>query len=150
MEILYYCKRCGNPVYEHYGSGTYCSRSCANSRKGIKQLIGESTPLYDENGNRICLNCGKIIKKLNKYCTHKCQMEYQQKMYEQQWLEGKIDGVTSDWCTTNSRIRTYLFKKYDNKCSNCGWGEINPFTNTIPLEVEHIDGNPYNNQIRDV
>ena len=36
-------------------------------------------------------------------------------------------------------------KKYDNKCSECGWGEINQHTGTIPLELEHIDGNPYNN-----
>ena len=35
--------------------------------------------------------------------------------------------------------------KYNNKCSRCGWGEINPYTNNIPLEVEHIDGNFMNN-----
>jgi Zn finger protein HypA/HybF involved in hydrogenase expression len=39
-----------------------------------------------------------------------------------------------------------LFKKYDNKCSKCGWGEMNEFTNKIPLEVEHIDGNSENNK----
>ena len=42
-------------------------------------------------------------------------------------------------------IRRYLFKKYNNKCSKCGWGEINPFSKTIPLEIEHIDGNYANN-----
>lgn len=26
-----------------------------------------------------------------------------------------------------------------------GWGEVNPYTQTIPLEVEHIDGNYQNN-----
>ena len=36
--------------------------------------------------------------------------------------------------------------KFDNKCSNCGWNEINIYTNNIPLEVEHIDGNSKNNK----
>ena len=43
-------------------------------------------------------------------------------------------------------IKTYLFKKYNNKCARCGWGELNKYTNNIPLEVEHIDGNYQNNK----
>lgn len=38
-----------------------------------------------------------------------------------------------------------MFDKYQNKCSLCGWGETNPYTNTIPLEIDHIDGNAENN-----
>ena len=37
-------------------------------------------------------------------------------------------------------------EKYQCKCSKCGWGEENPFSHTIPLEVEHIDGNFQNNR----
>ena len=40
----------------------------------------------------------------------------------------------------------YLKDKYHNKCARCGWGEVNPFTNLIPLEIDHIDGNFLNNQ----
>ena len=36
-------------------------------------------------------------------------------------------------------------EKYQCKCSKCGWGEENPYSHTIPLEVEHIDGNFQNN-----
>ena len=42
-------------------------------------------------------------------------------------------------------IKTYLFKKNNNKYSKCGWGRINEFTQNIPLEIEHIDGNYRNN-----
>ena len=42
-------------------------------------------------------------------------------------------------------IKTYLLKKCNNKCSKCGWGEKNIYTNNIPLEVEHMDGNYLNN-----
>ena len=37
-------------------------------------------------------------------------------------------------------------EKYQCKCSKCGWGEESPFSHTIPLEVEHIDGNFQNNR----
>ena len=145
MEILYYCKRCDKPVYTYYGSGTYCSQSCANRRKGVKRNLEETKQKVDADGNVVCLNYGKIIKKQNKYCNHKCQMEHQQRQFEEKWLNGNIDGSGDKWNTTNSHVRTYLFKKYSNSCAKCGWNKINPFTNTIPLEVEHIDGDPYNN-----
>lgn len=38
-------------------------------------------------------------------------------------------------------MRRYIFEKFNNKCSKCGWSEINPYTNRIPLEIEHKDGN---------
>ena len=93
-----------------------------------------------------CLCCGKELSKTaKKYCSVKCQKEYEQQIWEEKWLSDQVDGnCDSNWTQIRDRVRTYLFKKYGNKCSKCGWGEINPFTNTIPLEVEHIDGNPYN------
>ena len=36
-------------------------------------------------------------------------------------------------------------EKFGNKCSRCGWCEVNPITNKVPLEVEHVDGNYLNN-----
>ena len=45
----------------------------------------------------------------------------------------------------SSYIRNYIFSKYNNQCARCGWGEINPYKNNIPLEIEHIDGNYKNN-----
>ena len=39
-----------------------------------------------------------------------------------------------------------FFKKYNNKCSVCGWSVRNIFTNKIPLEIEDIDGNYKNNK----
>lgn len=43
-------------------------------------------------------------------------------------------------------IKRYLFEKYNYKCSKCGWGEMNPYSKLIPLEIEHIDGNYQNNK----
>ena len=43
-------------------------------------------------------------------------------------------------------VRRYLKEKSNNKCSKCGWGEKNPYTNLIPLEIDHKDGNYLNNK----
>ena len=42
-------------------------------------------------------------------------------------------------------LRRYKFDIFDNKCCICGWSKVNPYTNTIPLEIDHIDGNSENN-----
>lgn len=38
-----------------------------------------------------------------------------------------------------------MFMKHNNKCEKCGWGEVNPYTGKIPLQVHHIDGDCTNN-----
>lgn len=95
---------------------------------------------------RHCLNCNKILNKnQTKYCCKDCQTEYEQKVWEEKWFNGEVSGnCNGEWQDVRDRVRNYLFKKYNNKCSICGWGEINPFTGNIPLEVEHIDGNAKN------
>lgn len=96
-----------------------------------------------------CLNCGKsLVRTQKKYCCPKCQTEFQQKEWERKWISGEISGFyeTDHWGNIPDRIRTYLFRVYGNRCSRCGWGETNPYTNKIPLEVEHIDGNHKNNR----
>jgi 5-methylcytosine-specific restriction endonuclease McrA len=30
---------------------------------------------------------------------------------------------------------------------DCGWCEINPITNKVPIQLEHIDGNSENNSL---
>ena len=45
----------------------------------------------------------------------------------------------------SNTIRKYLLEKYNNKCQKCGWSEINPFTNKVPLHVHHKDGDCTNN-----
>ncbi|MCI8345824.1 MAG: HNH endonuclease [Clostridia bacterium] len=92
-----------------------------------------------------CINCNKEIKKRSKYCSNKCQKEYQYKTYINKWKNSEINGMRGEY-QISSYIKTYLFNKYNNKCARCGWGEINKYTNKIPLEIEHIDGNYKNNK----
>ena len=91
-----------------------------------------------------CINCSKETKRKNKYCSNICQKEMQYKDYIERWKNNKVNGLRGEY-QISMHIKTYLFKKFNNKCAKCGWGETNPFTNKIPLEVEHIDGNYKNN-----
>lgn len=91
-----------------------------------------------------CINCNKEISKRSKYCSNKCQKEYQYKIYINKCKNNENNGMRGEY-QISSYIKTYLFNKYNNKCARCGWGEINKYTNKIPLEIEHIDGNYKNN-----
>ena len=92
-----------------------------------------------------CINCNKEIPKRNKYCSNKCQKEYEYKDYIEKWKNGIENGTRGDY-QISMNIKTYIFNKYKNKCARCGWGEKNKYTGNIPLEVEHIDGNYKNNK----
>ena len=93
---------------------------------------------------KVCLNCGKEIPSKNKYCSLACQQEYQHKQWVERWKEGKETGLKGEY-SISKHLKRYLLEKYNYKCSKCGWGEENPYTHLIPLEVEHIDGNYQNN-----
>ena len=92
-----------------------------------------------------CLVCGKEPNRPGyKYCSNKCQLEYQRQCYIKDWKSGKLQGPQSIG-TVSSQIKNYLRKKFGNKCASCGWSKINPKTNKIPLVADHIDGNWRNN-----
>lgn len=95
----------------------------------------------------VCKNCGKPLTKSGKiFCNCKCHRDYQYKEYIADWKEHKNDGtIGKSWIAVSHKIRRYLYEKYDGKCARCGWSEVNPYTNTIPLEIEHIDGDAENN-----
>lgn len=146
-----YCKYCGKLIVVRKTESTnitkrknFCDSSCSASynNQGIRRNYNNEIN-YDSNNQ--CINCGVEVPRRNKYCSGKCMRDYQQKEWEEKWFKGEINGnISPVWTSISKRVRTYLFKKYNNKCSKCGWGEVNPYTGTIPLEVEHIDGNPYN------
>ena len=95
-----------------------------------------------------CLNCGNLIeRKGNKYCSNKCQCDFQYKEYIKKWKKGIENGMRGKY-QISEYIRRYLFEKYNSKCSRCGWSRVNPFTNLVPLEIEHIDGD-YTNNLED-
>lgn len=92
-----------------------------------------------------CINCNNKINNRNKYCSVKCQKEFEYKNYINRWKKQQVSGLRGDY-QISLHIKKYLFDKYKHKCGKCGWGEKNIYTGNIPLEVEHIDGNYKNNK----
>ena len=92
-----------------------------------------------------CLNCNKqLLKHQKKFCSSKCCADFQYKKYIKRWHQGLETGLSGRF-SISKHIRHYFLDKNDYKCQKCGWGEINPFTNTFPLEIHHIDGDYRNN-----
>ena len=95
---------------------------------------------------KYCLNCNiELINRQSKFCSNACQQDWNYKEYIKRWKAGLEDGLCGEY-GISSHIRRYIFNKYNNKCTKCGWGEKNPYTGNIPLEIEHIDGNYKNNK----
>ena len=93
---------------------------------------------------RKCKNCGKDIPNRNVYCNNTCQAHFQSKKKVKLWLEGK-NFIRGGGASLPRWMRTYLMEEVNQKCQSCGWGEINPHTGNVSLEIDHIDGDALNN-----
>jgi len=95
-----------------------------------------------------CLFCGKKPKRsFNKYCSNKCQFDYIHKEYIEEWKAGRMDGSRGLVTRNISRhIKRYLAERCGDKCELCGWDKKNPTTNSVSLEVDHINGNAEDNR----
>ena len=93
-----------------------------------------------------CKNCGKEVKGKRVFCSTKCQRDFEYKSYIIRWKQGLEDGTRGKFSISN-HIRRYLFETHESKCEVCGWGEVNPNTGLVPLQIHHIDGNALNNRI---
>jgi 5-methylcytosine-specific restriction endonuclease McrA len=96
-----------------------------------------------------CLTCGKEFsykpsQKTGKYCSNKCQQEFQKNKIVEEWKSDSSTGVKAGY-RLKSAIRDYIFSKYNHQCSSCGWNKVNESTGKSPLEIDHIDGDCSNN-----
>lgn len=121
------------------------------NKKRENTLLKQKLFLKKEENNTIkyfCLNCGKEIVEFSKskrfFCSHSCQTEYKKTNYLERWKNGEENGLKGEY-GLSSFIRNYLLEKHNYKCELCGWGETNPYTNKIPLEIHHKDGDYRNN-----
>ena len=85
------------------------------------------------------------MRRPNTNCNDCNQPLYRRPSEIKKWKNGEVNGMKGEYQISRHIIR-YLYEKYNNKCSKCGWNEINQYTRKIPLEVEHIDGNYKNNK----
>jgi len=161
------CKCCGKIFLCRISENRkFCSKSCSatHTNKGkiksekTKQKISNKlskTPQYEKIVNikilktiNYCKCCGKILTLRQQiFCSNKCQKKYNEISFFKQIENGTITGTTqtkSRWC------KKYLIEKHGENCMKCGWHEINPISNKVPIEIEHIDGNSDNCDLNNI
>lgn len=97
-----------------------------------------------------CKLCDKSIPNRNMYCDNVCQNRYE---LEEKFLfieNGEFDSFKCSPQTIHRITKKLLIDKYGAKCMKCGWCEINEWTNIVPVELNHIDGNPKNQDLSNV
>lgn len=136
------CPECKSPLPYERKNEKFCNRSCS----------GKYTNALKKSARQIayCIECKQPSKPLipwqlanHKYCSSQCHSSNTYRRYIEAWKEGKINGRVAGGYTSH-HIRRYLIKTYGEQCILCTWQERNPFTNKIPLVLDHKDGNCLN------
>ena len=126
------CKACNAQTK----NAKYCSRQCSTS------VINKTKIKKKPN----CIFCKQeLLKVSRKFCSNLCQSKHKQAGIIKEWKEGKISGLQTTGVVTYT-VKNYLRQKYNDRCCICGWAQLNPYTNKVPLVADHIDGNWKNNK----
>lgn len=147
-----YCKNCGKELPFEKRENDFCDRSCSTSynNKGIIRnpsgINGDGKEHIIKEKHTHCLQCGKPLSKTaSKFCNNECKSRYYYEQYIERWKQGLEDGKSGKY-DVSENIRRYLFEKYNSSCQECGWNIVNKYTNKVPLQIHHIDGDCTNNK----
>lgn len=128
------CQQCGKEFKPNDYRTRFCSRNCSakfNNSKRIK--------------NYYCEECNKKLDRWgSRFCSRQCLYAFRKKKYIEDWKNGKKSG--GYWCGVADHVRLWLVSLHGEICWVCGWGEKNRLTGRVPLQVNHIDGNPLNHR----
>lgn len=148
------CEGCGKKHSGEYGSGRFCSASCArgyatrarreeiNSRVSAKlrgRMPAEATQEHWFKPKEL-----RSEEMKTKIATGvKASYFTRREAYLLLWKSGKAHP-------SEKRAKRLLIHEHGEKCQRCGWAEQNPYSNTIPIELEHKDGDYKNNRYENV
>jgi len=128
------CKN-NNCLNEHdgsFGSGVFCSRSCANSRTGTKERRSNIS-----KGMKASTKIRPpISEETRKKLSDAAKITNARRVYKRKDIE---EYKSFTW------VRERIFEERDRVCEECGWDTVNPFNGFVPVQVDHIDGDRTNN-----
>jgi hypothetical protein len=113
----------------------FCSRSCA--------ACFNNTAYPKRTLEKTCKNCLKKINASRTYCDD-CKRNFQKvkrSNYIELWLKGEVSGGNS--FHVSQYVKNHLKDSCEHKCPKCGWSEVNPYTGKVPLEINHINNDPF-------
>jgi hypothetical protein len=122
------CLYCCSAISYEKRINNFCNKTCSATYNNLKRSKKTTN----------CLYCDKPTSIRNKYCSVKCQQDCKRTQAVNNNTAGHIAS------------KSYLIKLYGAKCMECGWDKINPHTNKVPIELEHIDGNSQNNDLNNL
>lgn len=133
-----FCLFCKIEIPYEKRNNKFCNYSCSASFHNRKR------PIYKEH--RQCEYCQKNLPKYiyNRWCSKKCRRQYNYEEFVKSWKQGLASGVSSNG-NVCPHLRRYLISIKGPQCWECGWNKINPYSNKVPIEVDHIDGDCFNN-----
>jgi len=126
------CKKCSNEFIPQKGLKSYCSLACRNSRERseeTKQKISKGVS-----------NSEKFIKSITektRFIDYKKIGKKLKQVADNKILEADYETLSFD------RLRKRIILEQSGKCNHCGIDMWNG--KTITLELEHKDGNHFNN-----
>lgn len=119
----------------------YCSRSCAAT------VNGSRFPKIKKKPPTSCRGCG-VDTHNNAFCSNKCQQRHRSATKVGRFVEENSMAASSGLL---SRVaRAWLIDQANSQCTQCGWDAINPVTGKSPLEVDHVNGDPYDNRLENL
>jgi hypothetical protein len=132
------CVECQKQFQYKEPGQKFCSRSCSAKYNNVQKGL---------NSRQVCTFCKKKYAARHKnstYCSRACMGASRTRETIQAWIDDPTTGTFEQGL--KRAIRSYLIEQANYQCSQCQWGEINPTTGKAPLEVDHIDGDCYNNR----
>ena len=131
------CKKCGKEFPS--------SMKIEGVRRGLNKRSNclECSPFKTQNERKkitkkTCSNCNKKFQGYpkRKFCSNECQVEFNWKNKIELFQDGKLGKVGP------KSLKGIVLRANGHKCSICYNSEW--MGNSIPLVLDHIDGNPHN------
>ena len=124
-----------------------------------RRYVGKPVPTHQVGE---CLECGMVFNRRRpktKFCSAACRQAAKAKrvikpkravMIFNRNTEQLALWKAGTFQPSERQVKRLLKFERVKLCSVCGWAEVNPHTGTIPVELEHIDGDCYNNAYSNV
>lgn len=84
------------------------------------------------------------VNRTGKFCTSACMGKWSRQKVVDSWLSGQDPGWSGKTVQIKKAVRAYVLEKANYSCEVCGWNERHPVDGKPLVEVDHVNGDPFN------